>query len=381
MASALSSPFRANLFRGRGMRRRIAVASVFTLVLLWLLGARPGWNAGAEDQPFVRFFLYEDVLEDFSAHCEVEDRYAAKGAEALWIEQLVVHPWRTLDPAEADLFVIPANFYAAERGWCQKTPEEFLLTTSRTLEGSDWFHRSAGRDHVILSTYFKSFSQIKRLPKFRNMIWLSRLSGERRPRGDPKARCRVAVMHNGPPPPLRRDRNVTHRHTLFFVGQVDTRKAYRHRVAAVKSLGDVDGGRGDNFIIGIKSQRDIKRQNDSNLDPEDPEKTFGIPYCEQGQSNGCYSAVMLGHERFMEELIGSRWNLFIGGDDPGSARFAEVSPSVCLSCSQHFMSSSSDSAHLVSRRPPWGFRASLSAPELRSFISVSRTASRGESSP
>jgi len=123
-----------------------------------------------EDQPAVRFFLYEDVLEDFTAHCEIKDRYAAKGAEALWIEQLVDHPWRTRDPETADLFVIPANFYAAHRGWCRKTPEEFLRTTSRTLEGSDWFHRSGGRDHVILSTFFESWRQIERLPKFRNMI-------------------------------------------------------------------------------------------------------------------------------------------------------------------------------------------------------------------
>jgi len=322
----------------RGRRRRIAAASVLALVLLAALlvvfhaedsmakrggGARLEWDSTLEDQPAVRFFLYEDVLEDFTAHCEIKDRYAAKGAEALWIEQLVDHPWRTRDPETADLFVIPANFYAAHRGWCRKTPEEFLRTTSRTLEGSDWFHRSGGRDHVILSTFFESWRQIERLPKFRNMIWLSRMSG-----GwtwhHPKARCAVAVMHNGPPPRPRRDRNATHRHTLFFVGQADARRAYRLRVATIKSLGDVDGGRGDNFVVGTNPGGKV-----------DPEKKFGIPYCESSQSTGCYLAVRLTHKRFMKELTGSRWNLFVGGDDPGSARFAEAAsvgvPSIIIS--------------------------------------------------
>ncbi|CAM9258603.1 unnamed protein product [Phaeothamnion confervicola] len=109
-------------------------------------------------QPIVplSFFVYEGAewhsgvpLESCSGTGLAGENYLA--VQAAWQRELAAHPWRTTDPHEAQLFVVP---FDAEQSWCAGTLEEGQTHLGRmgrvldALEASEWYQRRVGRDHL-----------------------------------------------------------------------------------------------------------------------------------------------------------------------------------------------------------------------------------------
>ena len=200
------------------------------------------------------------------------------------------------------VFIIPANFDAITNGWCHNKTH-LVQTVVDTLERSEAFKKYQGRDHLLLSTYFKTYffvSKQKSLAKtLQNIIWPGVLDNTR------KTHCQVAVLHNGPSP---RPNNQPRNHTLFFIGQADTRALYQWRVRAISQLGTVGH---NNILVGTPCQGGV-------LPPCKDDNII-----ESGSKWGCCTPkiALSDYLRLMSE---SKWNLMIRGDNSGSGRFPEA---------------------------------------------------------
>lgn len=86
---------------------------------------------------------------------------------ALFLRQhLADHPWRTTDPAEAELYVVPSYLDLAYGGMCSfGKPNKYTRGTPAlswaieqlvaSLEASPWYQRNQGRDHVFATLHYK----------------------------------------------------------------------------------------------------------------------------------------------------------------------------------------------------------------------------------
>ena len=247
----------------------------------------------------VPFYLYEEILH--ANNCTIKDIYHPKIVDSIWLEKLVDHPWRTKNPDDAILFVIPVNLGAHAYGWCTEN-DKFVKIVRETLEASKMYQKKMGKDHVVLSTYFKAsqFIQHHKMGSlFKNVIWVDRLNKLQYM----KTPCQIAVMHNSPPPSERHQP----KRTLFFNGQADTRLAYKYRVRAITSIANIyDGTINNNMVVSSQCSHDE------------------IKWCSGNTTNGCCLRKRQRKDEFMRNLSESRWNLMISGDDAGSSRLNEA---------------------------------------------------------
>ena len=108
----------------------------------------------------VPFFLYSGGDFDvFWNSCQ--KKIFAKGVEVSFLLHLQDHPWRTRDPEEAAVFVIPGLFSVAlnshhNESNCDLSIEEMSTTLASAVQKSHWFNRYQGRDHLMVMGYFKA---------------------------------------------------------------------------------------------------------------------------------------------------------------------------------------------------------------------------------
>ena len=143
-------------------------------------GSGPPLHHSAVHEVIHRFFIYDDdaiTMRRWNEACVARflNRSAAKlvkgveddgegglcacnddwVADALLLAQLKAHPARTASPSEAQLFVIPTPFYQSFACDATSTRKRSDVHTRRVqgalraLEGSKWFGRYGGHDHIL----------------------------------------------------------------------------------------------------------------------------------------------------------------------------------------------------------------------------------------
>jgi hypothetical protein len=167
---------------------------ILVLASVCALAAAEFRDAGLFDTPCHepaprRFYLYE--WDEF-AHCvpaKPKHRYrqikrirslgadeaGRVGGSLFFHHQLREHPWRTLDPAEASLFVVPALLDLAAVGECDYGWDPSMYPGQRLhgthafyeriellgqrvtalLKQSPWYQRRQGADHLTLTTHYR----------------------------------------------------------------------------------------------------------------------------------------------------------------------------------------------------------------------------------
>lgn len=228
------------------------------------------WTPGVPAGPGVPFYLYEGpAFENWIDRCDglgggpanwdragvvAQDhglttlgahRLTKHGNDLLFLEQALIHPWRTKDPEQAKLFVVPVLLgYAARHGKCGKMKAWKLLSrAAAAIKRLPYVARSQGRDHLVLSTDFKVYmtqhAAFKKL--FPNFIFATQLHSWGSKVG---ASCAFAVPMNALLPLSQETVESLHsqtdetfwnrQHPVYFKGQIDTRAAYgaRRRLGA-----------------------------------------------------------------------------------------------------------------------------------------------------
>lgn len=122
-----------------------------------------------------KFYLYEfefaktgcktgpEVLQ--AVKMENMERRQQWGPELFLHQQLRDHPWRTMDPSEATLFVVPSIF-AVPNGpsgfsWeplslvCNMRLEDLVAKATKELLESPWYQRNQGSDHLLVMLDWK----------------------------------------------------------------------------------------------------------------------------------------------------------------------------------------------------------------------------------
>uniref|UniRef100_A0A7S2SDK7 Protein-tyrosine sulfotransferase n=1 Tax=Rhizochromulina marina TaxID=1034831 RepID=A0A7S2SDK7_9STRA len=120
-------------------------------------------------EPVKRFYMYEDPVFDYQplVHCwrmfyelypweELSRAEMTQNTGALWLhETLKTHPLRTLDPEEAQLFIIPFDTFLSWTldGECHSHTRR-AEQVKRFLENSEYFQRHGGHDHLLISPWW-----------------------------------------------------------------------------------------------------------------------------------------------------------------------------------------------------------------------------------
>lgn len=159
------------------------------------------------------FYVYDDLvwLEDATLDGQtiqqrLEAGYADKHADDLWfMASALSHPMRTANPAQAQLFVVPSlasqilsrDVQYCYRGICQT--DLLLDMIELVLEGSPWFQRSNGADHVMVATHFLA-PQV--LPLHRTLLLCHMIVMENRNFNDPDRFMLPSYYMGNPCPPL-----------------------------------------------------------------------------------------------------------------------------------------------------------------------------------
>jgi hypothetical protein len=93
------------------------------------------------------FYIYEELNNFSPPRCSAVHNYAQ--VNTVMYEKMRSHPCRTLDPAEAELFVVLFDaFGSLMAGSCEGTSHAQRMTRAfELLQRSAWFQRHKGRDH------------------------------------------------------------------------------------------------------------------------------------------------------------------------------------------------------------------------------------------
>jgi hypothetical protein len=311
----------------------------------------------------VLFYLYAGGDYDiFWTSCK--KRIFAKGVEVSFLLHLQNHPWRTYDPEAAALFVIPGLFSVAlnshsNESNCDLSVEEMSTTLGSAVENSQWFKRHQGRDHLMVVGYFMAELFLSQSPQWAGLLDQATLGLHSEVRmyiGKQYPRCIISVGHQASPNensdmevktsadlvhmrPLSQtllDRQAVNAlnpqaRTFFMLGQANKMRYYRHRVTAVKRLGEV----GENsFVAASKCERGMKFKPCGINRPRSApalrsEKAVIAPV------SNCCLKTKLSYSSFLKEMMMSNFSLLIGGGDPGSSRFADA---IALSVPQLILS-------------------------------------------
>jgi hypothetical protein len=279
----------------------------------------------------------------------------AKGVEVSFLLHLQDHPWRTRDPEEAAVFVIPGLFSVAlnshhNESNCDLSIEEMSTTLASAVQKSHWFNRYQGRDHLMVMGYFKAEYFVRQSVEWSGLLKQATLalhSGVRTYVGKLFPRCIISVGHHASPNEnsnveVKTRKDLIHmrpldqdlldlqaensmkpqRRSIFMLGQANKVKYYRNRVTAIRQLGDVGV---NSFIAASVCEKGMKF------------KSCGINK-KHGASDGtpieddtaitpvtnCCLKHKLSYSSFLKQMMMSNFSLLIGGGDPGSSRLADA---------------------------------------------------------
>ncbi|KAA8492303.1 hypothetical protein FVE85_3741 [Porphyridium purpureum] len=98
----------------------------------------------------VPFFMYEP--DHFLAYstCKKAIWSYKHSIDILFVERLQNHPWRTSQPQDAKLFVVPVLLSTLAYRKCTVNISEGLIQMNEYLGKSTWFTRRKGSDHLVL---------------------------------------------------------------------------------------------------------------------------------------------------------------------------------------------------------------------------------------
>uniref|UniRef100_A0A061SF85 Uncharacterized protein n=1 Tax=Tetraselmis sp. GSL018 TaxID=582737 RepID=A0A061SF85_9CHLO len=320
------------------------------------------------------FYIYPEKNFGFAwERCQVRDelefaQFARKPKtsntlpELFWLQQLQQHPQRVLDPAAAQLFVLPVFLAANARGICGNKLAN-LRRVVQALKSSKWYLKRQGRDHMFISVDYNTqkffYDYRVQMPTgirgAVNQFWYTTrnfILGAKMRTGNlhstlfhasrSKGRCIIPVPVasafgirrescrmvpssgsrvsdlDGPifrcrPAGLEPDFETylgSRSYTLFFAGQADSRSAYTARRVAVES---VPKSLGPSFLAVVNR----KAKNSTCL-----ESSHADNVCYINQTNLTF---------YGDNLIRSKFSLFIRGDDPNSSRLYDAFASGTLS--------------------------------------------------
>ncbi|KAG5189558.1 exostosin family-domain-containing protein [Tribonema minus] len=288
----------------------------------------------------VPFYLYKGPAFDWESNCSrtVEDpqiwegkRNSKHGGELAFVQQLERHPWRVHNPERAKLFVVPTLWGLAARmkGCLGHTPSEMAVITAQALEQSPWFRARDGRDHLTLSTDFKS-SFISHTSganaTLSHTIWAG-LCGPTLPE-----QCFLTVPFAGvlPPPGATSDELLAQSYEewrqrpirLYFRGQVDRRRAYHARrvlggeVQALPSLARV-----------IYASSSLMRSTYHRSCPDDWHECLD----ERPANDSCVACTSRAQpDTFAQEVSLSQFCFSIEGDNERTSRLHEAVRMGCI---------------------------------------------------
>eukprot|EP00192_Tetraselmis_astigmatica_P003019 CAMPEP_0117666994 /NCGR_PEP_ID=MMETSP0804-20121206/10699_1 /TAXON_ID=1074897 /ORGANISM="Tetraselmis astigmatica, Strain CCMP880" /LENGTH=585 /DNA_ID=CAMNT_0005474629 /DNA_START=272 /DNA_END=2029 /DNA_ORIENTATION=- len=142
----------------------------------WVRFRPPGATVGPESKTCRevsghKFYLYEfesvrklcksggelrlNILDGVAG--ENFERRQMMGPELFLHQQLTNHPWRTHDPDEASLFVVPSVLALGTTGkLCSVRMEDLVQELERELLASPYYQRSQGRDHLLAEQDFRA---------------------------------------------------------------------------------------------------------------------------------------------------------------------------------------------------------------------------------
>jgi len=291
----------------------------------------------------VPFFLYSGG--DFDVFWNAcRKPIFAKGVEVSFLLHLQNHPWRTHDPEEAAVFVIPGLFsvslhWSGSESRCTQPLEEMSVTLADAVQKSPWFKRHGGRDHLMTIGYYKAEQFIKSAMEWKgvlNQTTLALHSGDKRFIGVTTSRCVISVGHHAistnsetyvkgvnsgdevvntrPLPQSLLDIQEKNSfkpqpRSIFMLGLVSSKMFYRNRVTAVRSLGNV----GVNSFFASKCVLDY---NFTRCDEVKDDLIVPV-------SNCCFKNG-LPYASFVKQMMMSNFSLLIRGGDAGTSRFADA---------------------------------------------------------
>eukprot|EP00415_Alexandrium_ostenfeldii_P003657 UN3657 len=164
----------------------------------------------------VRFYVYDEIdwpamkcngepVHTLFADPTIQGRegLATKHSDDyLFMKAALSHPMRTTDPAEAELFVVPAlintvlitiafsHSYTCCVGDVCGT--SLLNRTDEMLAKSPWFRRSQGKDHVVVNSHWAWRTNTKQFPRVQQCNSISFEENSMR-----DGRCRIASTYVG----------------------------------------------------------------------------------------------------------------------------------------------------------------------------------------
>eukprot|EP00746_Dinoflagellata_sp_MGD_P049124 gnl/MRDRNA2_/MRDRNA2_222413_c0_seq1.p1 gnl/MRDRNA2_/MRDRNA2_222413_c0~~gnl/MRDRNA2_/MRDRNA2_222413_c0_seq1.p1 ORF type:complete len:444 (-),score=66.72 gnl/MRDRNA2_/MRDRNA2_222413_c0_seq1:62-1345(-) len=114
----------------------------------------------------VRFYIYTDPALNVSINCTQEQnakalwwrRHDEFGADTFFVHMMLSHPWRTLHPEKAEVFVVPIDpvfSYHIGKECKGFNHGQRIANALRALENKKWFRRKNGQDHFWMLSHYK----------------------------------------------------------------------------------------------------------------------------------------------------------------------------------------------------------------------------------
>eukprot|EP01068_Selenidium_serpulae_P010189 Selendium_serpulae@DN5401_c0_g1_i1.p1 len=192
--------------------------------------------------PTVPFYMYwGEEFDLIWTHCvEKAIQHAGHDAPRHLVRQLQDHPWRTYEPEEAVLFVIPVAFYDLPSHYFKCGFGKLIQRIAKNVSESKYFIRNDGRDHIIIDNHFHTTGALKYYDIGyvfnRTIRTYYKHLGDRPKDNDVNniQQCVFAVpMTTSYGPKLFPSSQIEwskRRFDYFFIGQADKRPAYKPRL-------------------------------------------------------------------------------------------------------------------------------------------------------
>lgn len=229
-------------------------------------------------------------------------------------EVLRDHPWRVERGEDAKLFVVPGYFSASYDGLCG-SHRKHMEELARTLAESPWFRRSGGRDHVISAfLHFMQPAAFLSAEPYINKLMVLHFENRDHNRG--------VVVPYGPVSargvPIQEVPLAERKHSLFFMGQADTRYEYRSRRRALHILPEVFR---DSVLI--QATKTVKNSSSINAADDPPSLKGELRTCTPpGVVTGC--KMQFNTDAYIKFGRQSNHTLVIEGDTPSTSRLYDA---------------------------------------------------------
>ena len=111
-----------------------------------------------EDELKVPFYIYEsEKISELWERCYLDKLNKRSGL--IFVEQLRYHRWRTFDPEEAAIFVVPIvtmhHDILEEKYFCEEF-QDLIHPIINEINQTKYYQKMLGRDHIMVDTWWRS---------------------------------------------------------------------------------------------------------------------------------------------------------------------------------------------------------------------------------